>query len=166
MLLSPPVGNLGWPDWARWLPWALPLILVQVTAEEVLFRGYLQQQLAARFAARWVFMLVPSALFAALHWNPMAGSAAWLVIFTTFVFALIAADLTARTGSLGPAIALHFVNNVWGMLVISIQGGITGLAKWVTPYALGEAGPLVASLGMNVVLFVVLWRLLVAVLDR
>lgn len=166
MAFEAPMENLPWEAWLRWLPYALPLVFLQITAEEALFRGYLQQQLAARFAARWVWMLVPSALFASLHWNPAAGSAAWLVIGTTFLFALIVADLTARTGSLGAAMGLHFVNNAYGMLVISISGGLTGLAKWVTPFELGESGPVVFSLGLNVAMLAVLWRLLVWVLDR
>ncbi|MDH3262975.1 MAG: CPBP family intramembrane metalloprotease [Paracoccaceae bacterium] len=161
-----PVENLPWEAWMRWLPYALPLILLQVTAEEALFRGYLQQQLAARFAARWVWMVVPSALFASLHWNPTAGDAVWLVIGTTFLFALIVADLTARTGSLGAAVGLHFVNNAYGMLVISISGSLTGLAKWVTPFELGESAPVVFSLALNLAMLAVLWRLLVWVLDR
>lgn len=166
MAFEAPVENLPWDVWLRWLPYALPLIFLQITAEEVLFRGYLQQQLAARFRARWVWMLVPSALFASLHWNPAAGNAAWLVIGTTFLFALIVADLTARTGSLGAAIGLHFANNAYGILVISMQGSLTGLAKWVTPFELGESGPVIFSLGLNVVMLVLLWRLLVWVLDR
>jgi membrane protease YdiL (CAAX protease family) len=166
MAFDAPVENLPWETWLHWLPYALPLIFLQIAAEEVLFRGYLQQQLAARFATRWVWMVVPSALFASLHWNPAAGNAVWLVIGMTFIFALIAADLTARTGSLGAAVGLHFVNNAYGMLVISISGGVTGLARWVTPFALGESGPIMFSMGLNLAMFVVLWRLLVWVLDR
>lgn len=161
-----PVANLPLEVWLGWLPYALPLIFLQITAEEVLFRGYLQQQLAARFAARWVWMLLPSVLFASLHWNPAAGSAAWLVMGTAFLFAMIMADLTARTGSLGPAIGLHFVNNAYGMLVISVQGGLTGLSRWVTPFEMGESGMLGYSVGLNIAMLVILWRVLVWLLDR
>lgn len=164
--LEAPVENLPWRVWAGWLPFALPLIALQVSAEELLFRGYLQQQLAARFRHRAVWMGLPSLLFALLHINPEAGGAALLIILTTFVFALIAADLTERTGSLGPAIALHFVNNVYGLTVISMSGTITGLSRWTTAYGLGEQGPVAVSLGFNIVFLIVLWRLLRWVLDR
>jgi DNA-directed RNA polymerase subunit RPC12/RpoP len=39
-------------------------VLIQTGAEEVLFRGYLQQQLAARFASPIAWMVLPSAIFA------------------------------------------------------------------------------------------------------
>lgn len=165
-LVLPPVRNLDLAEWLGWLPWALPLLLVQVTAEEVLFRGYLQSQLAARFAARWVAFVVPSVLFALLHWNPEAGGTVWLVLATTFVFALIAADLTFRTASLGPAIALHLVNNAFGLLVLAVDGSITGLALWVTPYSFDAAGVLAIALGLNILFLVALWRLLRMVLAR
>ena len=35
--------------WAAWLPLVLPALLVQTAAEEIAFRGYLMQGLAARF---------------------------------------------------------------------------------------------------------------------
>lgn len=164
--LEPAVPNLEWQTWLRFLPAALALLLVQISAEELIFRGYLQQQLAARFAARWIWMGLPSLLFCALHWNPAAGPSAWLILLTTFVFALVLADLTERTGSLGAALGLHFVNNVAGLLVISISGTITGLARWVTPFGLEEGARLVPSLGFNIVFILVLWRVLVRVLDR
>lgn len=164
--LEAPVENLAWADWAGYLPFALPLLLVQVTAEETVFRGYLQQQLAVRFRSRLAWMAMPAALFAALHWNPAAGQLVWLVLAAAFVFGLIAADLVARTGTLGAAIGLHLANNAFGLLVLGTEGSITGLARWKTPYAL-EAGPEMAlSLGLNIVFLVVLWRLVRWALDR
>lgn len=158
--------NLGWAEWVGWLPWALPLLLLQITAEEVLFRGYIQQQLAARFAARWVWMVLPALIFAAGHWTPQAGAAAWLTVAATFLFGLIAADLTARTGSLGAAMGLHFVNNVSSLLVISSPGSITGLSRWVTAFGLGENGTSYVALCLDIVMLILVWRLLVRVLDR
>lgn len=159
-MVMAPVPNLGVADWLGWLPLALPLLLVQVSAEEVLFRGYLQSQLAARFAARWLAFWVPSVLFAALHWTPEAGGLVWLMLAITLAFALIAADLTFRTGNLGAAIALHFVNNAFGLLVVSMSGTITGLSLWVTPWSFEAPGMLAAALGLNLLFLVVLWRVL------
>lgn len=164
--IEPAIPNLPLTTWLKLLPAALALLLVQIAAEELIFRGYLQQQLAARFAARWIWMGLPSLLFCVLHWNPEAGPAAWLILLTTFVFALVLADLTERTGSLGAALGLHFVNNIAGLLVISISGTITGLARWVTPFGLEEGARLVPSLGFNILFILVVWRVLVRVLDR
>jgi membrane protease YdiL (CAAX protease family) len=166
LAFDPPVENLAWEVWLGWLPIALPLIVLQILAEELVFRGYLQQQLAARFRARAVWMFLPSALFASLHWNPEAGSAIWMILAATFIFGLIAADLTEHTGSLGAAIGFHLVNNIFGILAISVSGSMTGLARWTTTYSLGDAGPLTASLGANLLFLAVVWRLLRWALDR
>jgi uncharacterized protein len=164
--LEPPVDNLAWLTWLTLLPLAIPLVAMQVTAEELVFRGYLQQQLAARFRARWIWMGLPSAMFAVLHFNPAAGHAVWLILLATFAFAMVAADLTERTGSLGAAVGFHFVNNVFGLLVISIPGTITGLARWTAPYGLEATGQIAVSLVFNIVFLVVVWRILRWALDR
>jgi membrane protease YdiL (CAAX protease family) len=162
----PPLPGLAADLWLGWLPLALPLLLLQVTAEEALFRGYLQSQLARRFRHPAVWMGLPSALFAALHWDAEAGALVWGILAATFLFGLIAADLTRRTGSIGAAIGLHFVNNVFGLLVISVQGTITGLALYLTPYTLADTGPAAVSLAVNVVFLLAVWRLTLRALRR
>lgn len=165
-LIDAPVPNMEPAQWLRFLPLALPLLLLQVSAEELLFRGYLQQQLAARFAARWVWMGLPAIVFASLHYNPEAGSNTWLIIATTFAFALIAADLTEQSGSLGAAIGLHFVNNFTSLLLVSVKGTITGLALFITPYDITEASMLSIGLLLDIALLLLIWRLLRFVLCR
>ena len=121
--------------WLSFLPLALVAIAAQAGAEEVLFRGYLQQQLAARFASPLVWLLVPSLIFGAAHFDPGAPPVvAWLVAAAATVFGLCAADLTARTGSLGAAWGFHFANNVAAVLVIALNGNLSGLALYVTPF--------------------------------
>ncbi|MHC0052147.1 lysostaphin resistance A-like protein [Actibacterium sp. D379-3] len=164
--LSPNLPNLALDRWLRFLPLALPLILLQTSAEELLFRGYLQQQLAARFAARWIWMGLPALIFTALHWNPEAGANIWLILSVTLGFALIAADLTEQTGSLGAAIGLHFMNNVFAMLVVSVKGTITGLSLFITPYGVADATSVPLGLGLDMILLFVVWRLLRVVICR
>ncbi len=115
--------------WLAFLPLALVGIAVQTGAEELVFRGYLQQQLAARFASQLAWMVVPSLLFGLAHYAPEEmGAHAWMVVAATGFFGLIAADLTARTGALGLAWGLHFANNVLAILVVSSMAGLDGLA--------------------------------------
>jgi len=138
------------PDlWLTLLPLALLGVLVQTGAEELLFRGYLLQQLAARFASPLIYMLVPSLLFGMLHFDPATmGANAWAVVGSTAFFGLIAADLTVVTGTIGAAWGLHFANNVVALLLISTKGTITGLALFLTPYAADEVtitGPLLMA---------------------
>ena len=167
MLWFQPVQpNLPLEEWLRYLPYAVPLILIQTSAEELVFRGYLQQQLAARFKSPIVWMILPAALFAALHWDQAMGSNKWLVIGVTFTMALIAADLVQRTGSLGAAIGLHFANNIFALLFVSVQDTITGLALYVTPFNKADTAELPLALGMDLLLLLVIWRILRIALDR
>ncbi|MCV2881669.1 CPBP family intramembrane glutamic endopeptidase [Actibacterium sp. XHP0104] len=161
-----PLPNLPLGDWLRFLPLALPLVLIQTSAEEILFRGYLQQQLAARFAARWVWMGLPALIFTAGHWSPEAGNNAWGILIAIMVFALIAADLTEQTGSLGAAMGLHFCNNVMAMLVVSMQGSISGLALFITPFTLADSEPIQIALAVDVVMMLIIWRILRHVVTR
>lgn len=123
--------NLTLAQQLPWLPFALVGLLIQTGTEELIFRGYLQQQLAARFRQRWVWMVVPSLLFALAHYAPSQyGALSWVVVIWTLLFGLAAADLTARTGNLGAAIGLHFANNVAAVLLIGISGNVGGLALY------------------------------------
>jgi membrane protease YdiL (CAAX protease family) len=116
------------------LPLALVGVLIQTGAEEVLFRGYMQQQLAARFSSPLMWMVLPSAIFAALHYQPeIMGDNTWLMMAAVFVFALLAADLTAVTGTIGAAWAMHFVNNALAILVVATDGPLSGLALYIAP---------------------------------
>ena len=129
---DPNVSRSHGPDvFLAYAPLALPLLLVQVTAEEVVFRGYLLQQIGARWRSRWAWMGLPSALFALLHLDPVVfgANAIWLVLWA-FIFGCLAADLTARTGSLGPAIALHFATNFGALFLVSLYGNLDGLALY------------------------------------
>lgn len=130
-----PEKNMPFGSWLFWLLAAVPLVFLQTASEEILFRGYLQQQLAARFQSRLIWWLLPSIAFGMLHYEPETyGENAWLVVASTTLFGLIAADVTARTGTLGAAIGIHFVNNVFALLFIGIQGDLTGLSLYVTPF--------------------------------
>ncbi|MDG3041497.1 CPBP family intramembrane glutamic endopeptidase [Roseicyclus marinus] len=129
-----PVANLQPGLWAAFLPLALVSILVQTGAEEILFRGYIQTQLAARFASPLVWMVLPSALFAILHFQPgVMGDNAWIVVGAVFLFALCAADLTARTGTIGAAWGFHFANNAVAILFLALDGPLSGLALYTLP---------------------------------
>lgn len=113
------------------LPFALVGLLVQTGAEELVFRGYLQQQLGARFRTPWVWLVLPQALFAWAHYAPeVYGSTAPAIFVWAALFGLFAADLTARSGSLGAAMGFHFANNLAAFLLVGIDGDMNGLALW------------------------------------
>jgi membrane protease YdiL (CAAX protease family) len=128
------VENITFERWLTLLPLGLLLMLIQVSAEELLFRGYLQQQFAAWLNKRLFYMLVPSVLFGCAHFSTELGVGVGLMLVAaTGLLGLFLADLTYRTGNLGAAIGVHFANNFGAMFYISYQEQISGLARFVAP---------------------------------
>jgi len=134
-----PVQNMALSTWLSWMLLGAPLLLLQVSSEELVFRGYIQQQLAARFDSRWAWYVLPSVLFGMLHYDPETlGSNAWIIVVHTTLFGLIAADITARTGNLGAAIGLHFANNLYALAIVSLDGSLSGLGLYKTPFHVSD----------------------------
>lgn len=155
---APLVPNLGWGLWLMLLPVSLLSVLVQVSAEEVLFRGYIQQQLAARFRSPLIWMVLPSVLFGFGHYLPeSAGPNAQAIAVWAMIFGLLMADLTARAGTLGPAIAVHFVNNVTAILIISLPDDLSGLALYLSPFSLADTEAVRAWLPVDFGFMFVSW---------
>lgn len=155
---APLEPNLALGQWLRLLPVALLAVLVQVEAEELLFRGYLQQTLAARFVSPWGWMVLPSAVFAMGHYIPReAGENAVLIAIWAGTFGILMADLTARAGSLGPAIAVHLVNNVVALLILGSPSSLNGLALYLLPYELSDSAVIRPWLWVDFALMLVSW---------
>ena len=127
-------------QWLLTLPLALTVLLIQTGAEEAFYRGYLQQQLAARFDRPWIWLTLPNLMFAIAHWdNGATQTESWQYVIWAFCFGLAASDLTARSGTLAPAIGLHLANNAYAFLLYGHQGGPdSGLALFLFP---GDAIP-------------------------
>ena len=153
-----PVANMPFGNWVRLVPISLLLIFVQISTEEILFRGYLQSQIAARFASPIAWMLIPSALFGALHYEPSTygENAIWLAAWSG-LFGMAAADLTARAGNLGPALALHFLNNVSAMMLAAMQGHWDGLALYAYPFGPEDVAALRAFLPLEALVILCGW---------
>ncbi|MDD7969852.1 CPBP family intramembrane glutamic endopeptidase [Roseinatronobacter alkalisoli] len=151
-------GGVVWTVWLAWLPVAVVGLLIQTGAEEVVFRGYLQQQLAARFLSRWVWMVLPSVLFGLVHYAPEEmGDAVWMVVFVTGFFGLLLADLTARSGSLGMAWGLHFANNLLAIFLFTTGEALDGLALYRLPFGPKDTEIMTFMLGMDMAGMVLVW---------
>ena len=149
--------------WAARVPLVLAALLIQTSAEEIAFRGFLMQSLAARFRSPLVWMLLPALLFGVSHLNGDAGIRnAWLMAGAATVIGLVLADVTVRTGSLSAAMGLHFANNAAAVLLLAPATPIlSGLALWVVDMdpAGGDAALGIAfDLGLAVAAWA-LWRL-------
>ena len=155
LTLSP---NLDPARWLVFLPLALVGLLIQVSAEEMVFRGYLQSQLAARFSNPLIWMTVPSALFALLHFgNASVTASAWLMVIWAGAFGIATADLTARAGTLGPAIALHFVNNFSAILISAPEGNFDGLSLFTVPLSVDDTSLLLTWMPVELMVLFCTW---------
>ena len=139
------VQNLPLSQWLGLLPLTLAFLLIQVSAEELVFRGYLQSQLAALGLHRFFWIMIPSAIFGLLHYDPavMGAAAPWIALSTT-LFGVIAADLTARSGTLGPAIAFHFVWNFYAIVLCGFPDYLGGLAFFTYDFSIMDEERLIS----------------------
>ncbi|WP_424990332.1 lysostaphin resistance A-like protein [Fluviibacterium sp. S390] len=153
--------------WARLLPLTLAAIALQTFAEELVFRGYLQGQLAVRFARPLIWAGLPALVFGALHHDPARmGDGALAAVIAAVIFGLLAADLTARTGSIGAAWGLHFVNNTAAIALLATPGTITGLGLRVTPYTVQDLGWSPIGTLTDLIPLVLSWLILRRILPR
>lgn len=118
---------------AQWLlhaPLALLFLVPQVVAEELVFRGYLLQHLQERYRSPWIWLVLPSVLFALLHYDSEIGFAnVYQIIAITFIGVLLSL-MTLKTGNLGAAIGLHYVNNAFVMVLMANEDFMSGFALW------------------------------------
>lgn len=113
--------------------WAMafaPLALAvffQASAEELIFRGYILQQLAVRWRSPLVWGFLPAFLFGLAHYP--SGSElgiGWHYVAVTLLFGLAAAALVWRTGSLAAAMGLHTGMNMFSLSGIGLEGIVEG----------------------------------------
>ncbi|MFJ3855790.1 lysostaphin resistance A-like protein [Streptomyces sp. NPDC090085] len=94
------------------------LVPFQAAAEEYVFRGWLLQAVGAWCRSPWVAVAPQAVLFAAAHgWGTVWGFA------DLVVFGAVTGWLTARTGGLEAAIALHVLNNLVSMGIAAAIAG-------------------------------------------
>lgn len=151
-----PVRYMPFSTWLRLLPLGFLAILVQVSAEELLFRGYLQSRLASRFASPAIWIGLPSLLFGMLHFQTGLGNNGIWFILSATAFGLMAGDLTRRSGTLGPAVAVHLANNVMAILVLSFSDELGGLAFYHIPVSAGDPA-LVPLMPVDLATTLVIW---------
>ncbi len=90
---------------------------VQAAAEEYLCRGWLMQAISSRTRAWWPAAPIGTTGFVLLHeyTDPLA-------IADLAVFSVAMCRLTARTGDLEAAVALHAMNDTVAFLILAVQG--------------------------------------------
>lgn len=147
--------------WLLLLPVALVATAVQTLAEELLFRGYLLQQLAARFASPLMWLVFPALLFGFAHAQPAEFGTAWFYpVIGATLFGLISADLTARSGSLGLAWGMHFANNTVALCLLATGPIMTGLALRISPHDMKDLAETPWIFALDLVPMLIAWAIL------
>lgn len=106
--------------------WWFMLVVVltspfQAAAEEVFFRGFLQQGLGSVTGRWWIGVLGSSLLFALAH-----GVQSPALFIDRFAFGVVAGLLVWRTGGIEAAIGTHVVNNVMAWVLAGLTTTIAG----------------------------------------
>lgn len=159
------IPNLPLPRWFYWIIPVVLMLFIQVSAEEIVFRGYLQGFLAARFSNRLVWLGFPAVLFGSLHWQPdIFGPNAPLVVIATGIMGLIMGHVTARTGNISAAIGLHLANNINGVLLVSSSGPLSYFSLYMQPLDPRDVEGTAIALTMNIVSLLVFYGIFLFVL--
>lgn len=111
------------PGWYVYLGIILITSPLQAAAEEVVFRGYLQQTIGSVAGRAWVGVVVSAVIFALFHGvqNPP-------LFLHRLGFGLLAGALVIATGGLEAAIAMHVVNNLMAFGYALFTGGVAATA--------------------------------------
>ncbi|MFN3523531.1 MAG: lysostaphin resistance A-like protein [Phenylobacterium sp.] len=129
---------------------ALPALMVQTFAEELLFRGYLTQGLLLATRRLAPTALVSGLIFGAVHIPNGAPHAA-----SATVFGVVLAVIAIRTGGVAFTSGLHLANNLFAAVVLVSSGdtfaSTPGLFTQATPHlmwwdaAVGAVGLVVVA---------------------
>lgn len=123
--------------WLALMAIAAVLIPLQAASEELVFRGYLIQGLAARWRSAIIWGGAPTVLFAAIH-HP-GGPVDWGFLVNVLAFGAAATALVWRTGGLSHVIGFHTANNWVALLAVDPPAGAPGLGPVAVRYASGAS---------------------------
>jgi uncharacterized protein len=153
-LSGPPPARSSLPI-EHWLIAFAPLVVLiffQTAGEELFFRGYLTQQLAARIPHPLVWGLLPSLAFGLAHTANGGGDAKFTVYYVAVatLLGLVMTALVWRTGGLAAAMGFHLMNNIGAMLLVGIAGVTPPIALFVMDFGtiMGSASTDVLVLGL------------------
>jgi membrane protease YdiL (CAAX protease family) len=119
------VLQLNWGNFVVLILLSLCLIPLQTTVEELVFRGYLPQAIAARTKSRWLAILIPALLFGLLHYgNPEVEEFGFWIMMPNYVFiALMLGLISILDDGIELAIGIHAANNIFLAIFITHPSG-------------------------------------------
>jgi membrane protease YdiL (CAAX protease family) len=137
---------------------AILLIPIQASCEELFFRGYLMQGLGLSIRGIIILPMVSGLIFGVLHLaNPEMSvpSGAWMLGVSYFLVGFFAGVITLLDGGLELALGLHIANNLYTALVVNTT--VSALAS-ESYFKVNEIDPLygLISLIIGMVIFYLL----------
>lgn len=151
-----------------WLVLALGLVYVQSLGEEVLVKGYLLRTWGAVLPLRLPVTAAVIALFVSGHvGNDDIRRDLWLNLIFFALTEAVSYAMFFRTQNLAASAGMHWMNNVWAMVVATVPGQPTTMALVVYTDPVYAAGgsrlldPVVyvtAAMQIAVMLGLLLWR--------
>lgn len=141
---------------------ALILIPIQTSAEEVFFRGYLLQWIGLRLKNKWVLSVLNGLLFFLPHTaNPEMAVDSTLVGLGYFVFGFVFTLVTVQDNGMELAIGVHAANNLFIALFANYT--ITALPS-PSLFTIQELDPvygLISLIAGSIIFFMIYFTLLV-----
>lgn len=99
---------------------AVPLIPVQTSVEELIFRGYLMQGFGLLFKNSWLPLLMTSLIFGGMHLaNPEVGKMGYIVTFYYVGTGLALGIMTLMDEGTELALGFHAANNLTAALMVT-----------------------------------------------
>lgn len=134
----------------------LLLLPIQVTFEEIIFRGYLMQWFSIYTKHTWIIILFVSLLFALLHSsNPEFDYYNNNLLYISFLSSgIFLCVVTILSNGLELAIGVHLANNFINLLIITPKHSLMG-APVLASYDLGDTQFIIRTI-IEVVVYIVL----------
>ena len=147
------------------LPLIVLLVLLQTGAEELFFRGFVLQQMAARFKSPWIWLISPSIVFGLLHYDSaISPERAFGIMGSITLAGILLGDLTRRTGNIGAAYGWHFSNNLLIITGVGFNDYVNGFSWKVLNFGYADA-PLY-FFALDVLGSLLTWAILLKVFSR
>jgi membrane protease YdiL (CAAX protease family) len=108
-------------------------IPIQVSLEELFFRGYLNQGLSLKIRSPVLIITVSSLLFGLGHiFNDMNPVAMFLNLITAFLVGIIWSIYTLMDNGIEFAIGAHFANNLIAFMIISPENSVENFGTLIS----------------------------------
>ncbi len=156
-------------DHAPWLLLAAAIILLTAFAEDLFFKGYLLRSWGAVLPIRSIVIVLAAATFTSLHaLNPDVKADLWFMLIVLFAADIVAISIYLRTASLAAVTGMHWMNNVWGLILIAQSPGYDNplaLIEYKDPIlAAGKShlteleSCLTVAIGLTLLWVMLIWR--------